>query len=102
MNLLANPLVVRTLLGFILALALLIVGVWLIRKSRPKPAEPEVERPVASSDAQGFAVEAYHGVIKRLKDQEQELQRLRHEASARASVSESLSAAVLSNLTSGV
>jgi signal transduction histidine kinase len=102
MNLLANPIVVRTLLGFVLALVLFVVGIWLIRKLRPKSAEPEVERPVASTEAQGFAVEAYHGVIKRLKDQEQELQRLRHEASTRATLSESLSAAVLSNLTSGV
>lgn len=102
MNLLANPLIVRTLLGFVLALALFVIGIWLIRRLRPKPSEPEVERPVASAESQGFAVEAYHGVIKRLKDQEQELQRLRHEASTRASLSESLSAAVLSNLTSGV
>jgi signal transduction histidine kinase len=102
MNLLANPMIVRTLLGFVLALALLVIGIWLIRKLRPKATTVEVERPVASDEAQGFAVEAYHGVIKRLKDQEQELQRLRQEASSRATASEGLSAAVLSNLASGV
>jgi signal transduction histidine kinase len=102
MNLLANPIVVRTLLGFALAFALLIVGVWLIRRLRPGNTAANTERPLASTESQVFALEAYHGVIKRLKDQEQELQRLRQEASARASVSENLSVAVLSNLTSGV
>ena len=101
-ELLTNPVVLRAILTFVLALAMLFFGVALIRRMRQSisgDAQP-AKRP--SGDQSGFALEAYHGVIQRLKEQEQELVRLRAEASARASASENMSSVVLTNLTSGV
>ncbi len=100
-ELLTNPLVIRAILTFILALAMLVLGVFLIRRLRHSIVEEAPGRP-AGGDQSGFALEAYHGVIQRLKEQEQELVRLRAEASARASATENMSAVVLTNLTSGV
>ncbi len=100
-ELLTNPVVLRAILTFILAMAMLILGVMIMRRMRRSIVEePAPRRPIA--DESGFALEAYHGVIQRLKEQEQELVRLRAEASARASATENMSAVVLTNLTSGV
>ena len=100
-DLLTNPVVLRAILTFILAMAMLVLGVMFIRRmGRTIIEEPTPRR--ASGEDSGFALEAYHGVIQRLKEQEQELVRLRAEASARASATENMSAVVLTNLTSGV
>ena len=101
-ELLTNPVVLRAILTFVLALALLFFGVALMRRMRKSIADDIQPAKRASGDQSGFALEAYHGVIQRLKEQEQELVRLRAEASARASASENMSAVVLTNLTSGV
>ncbi len=103
MNALLNPTMIRA--SIILGLALVtafFVGAWLIRKLRPRNDSDTTQPVSTSTDSPGFPLEAYHGVIARLKEQEQELQRLRVEASARASNTENISTAVLSNLTSGV
>lgn len=102
MSILANPIFLRAMLLLVLAVALFALGVWLIRRQRPRDTEGEIVRSAASPEGPGFALEAYHGVITRLKEQEQELQKLRQEASTRATTSENISASVLSNLTSGV
>jgi signal transduction histidine kinase len=101
-ELLTNPVVLRAILTFVLALAMLFFGVALMRRMRKSITDETQPAKRASGDQSGFAVEAYHGVIQRLKEQEQELVRLRAEASARASASENMSAVVLTNLTSGV
>ncbi len=101
MSLLTNPLVLRMALVFILAAMAFILGVWLMRKMRHdltaeyRSASPRAETPQ-------FTFAAYEAVIRQLKDQEQELQKLRRAESERATASENVSAAVLSNLTSGV
>jgi signal transduction histidine kinase len=100
-DLLTNPLVLRAILTFVLALAMLVLGIMFIRRLRHSIVEEATPRR-ATGDESGFALEAYHGVIQRLKEQEQELVRLRAEASARASATENMSAVVLTNLTSGV
>lgn len=100
-DLLTNPVVVRAILTFILAMAMLVLGVMFIRRMRRSIVEESTARRTTGDDS-GFALEAYHGVIQRLKEQEQELVRLRAEASARASATENMSAVVLTNLTSGV
>jgi PAS domain S-box-containing protein len=80
-----------------------VVGVWLIRRMRQKITEEQLTdaAPRASDDA-GFTLAAYQGVIQRLKEQEKELDRLHKVERERAQVSENVSAAVLSNLPSGV
>ncbi len=100
-DLLTNPVVLRAILTFILAMAMLVLGVMFIRRIRRSMVEEPAPRR-STGDESGFALEAYHGVIQRLKEQEQELVRLRAEASARASATENMSAVVLTNLTSGV
>jgi signal transduction histidine kinase len=100
--LLTNPVVLRAILTFVLALAMLFFGVALIRRMRQSIGGDNQPAKRPSGDQSGFALEAYHGVIQRLKEQEQELVRLRAEASARASASENMSSVVLTNLTSGV
>ncbi len=101
MRLLTNPLVVRMALVLISAGFLFIAGVYAMRRLRQNMAG-ESEDPRTSLDGPEFQLAAYHGVIQRLKEQEQELQRLRQQASDKATASQSLSDAVLSNLSSGV
>jgi signal transduction histidine kinase len=101
-ELLTNPLVLRAILTFVLAMAMLVLGVALMRRMRRSIVEETQPGRRTTGDPSGFALEAYHGVIQRLKEQEQELVRLRAEASARASATENMSAVVLTNLTSGV
>jgi signal transduction histidine kinase len=98
-NLLANPLVVRGMLVFIGALAAFILGVWLMRRMRQQIAE---ESTLPKPSEKNLALATYESVIGQLRSQEQELQRLRQQATDRAEASENLSAAVLSNLPSGV
>jgi signal transduction histidine kinase len=101
-ELLTNPVVLRAILTFVLALAMLFLGVALIRRMRQSLTNDNQSAKRATGEQSGFALEAYHGVIQRLKEQELELVRLRGEASARASASENMSSVVLTNLTSGV
>ncbi|MGH9671246.1 MAG: two-component system sensor histidine kinase NtrB [Terriglobales bacterium] len=93
-----------------LTLILIAVGVlaffgsiWLIRRMRQRITEEHVAEaaPRTSADG-GFTLAAYQGVIQRLKEQEKELDRLHKAERERAQASENVSAAVLSNLPSGV
>jgi nitrogen fixation/metabolism regulation signal transduction histidine kinase len=99
-----NPILFKlVLLSVMLFMFLLIGAVWIysIRKRYLKDARGTAERPAASSDV-AFSLAAYNGVIQKLKEQEAELRKLRHSERGRAATSESVSEAVLSNLTSGV
>jgi PAS domain-containing protein len=101
-RLLANPVIMRMVLLFIFVAAMFVLGVLLIRRLRKGMVE-DLSVPTPRADnAPAFALATYHGVIQQLKDKEQELQRLRREAHERASMSENLSAAVLTNLDTGV
>jgi PAS domain-containing protein len=101
-RLLANPVILRMALLFVFAASLVILGVWVMRRLRKEMVE-DLNLPTPRADnAPAFAVATLHGVIQQLKEKEQELQRLRREAHERASVSENLSAAVLTNLETGV
>lgn len=100
-ELLTNPVVLRAILTFVMAMAILVLGVMFMRRMRHTMVDDSADRRTTGEQS-GFALEAYHGVIQRLKEQEQELVRLRAEASARASATENMSAVVLTNLTSGV
>ena len=100
MNLLANPIVVRMAVVFVIGLLALLVAWIAIRSLRQRliPAEQQQVR----TDAGAFPVAAYSAVIQKLKEKEEELERLRQQASTRAQATETVSAAVLSNLASGV
>ncbi len=77
-----------------------IIGVFLIRRMRQELVGTRDTSPRAESPA--FAMQAYNAVIQQLKEKETELQRLRQTATERASATENISAAVISNLPSGV
>jgi PAS domain-containing protein len=99
-NLLTNPLVVRVAGAFILGLLVLVVA-WMAVRSLRQRMLPRAESAVRT-DAGGFPLAAYSAVIQKLKEKEEELERLRQQASTRAQATETISAAVLSNLASGV
>jgi PAS domain S-box-containing protein len=102
LNLLTNPVFLRLALVFVLAAMLFVLGVWLMRKVRQALTEEDNSAARPRADTPQFPLAAYDAVIRQLKEQEQELQRLRRAASERAAASENISAAILSNLTSGV
>ncbi len=101
MRWLTNPLLLRMAVVFVAAVFLFLVGILLMRRLR-RSLTGEGEQRRTSVDGPEFQLAAYHGVIQRLKEQEQELQRLRQQATERATASQTLSDVVLSNLTSGV
>jgi PAS domain S-box-containing protein len=102
-KLLTNPLFIRMGIVLVGGVVAFVVGVWLMRRLRQRITEEQVGEtaPRASADG-GFTLAAYQGVIQRLKEQEKELDRLHRVERERAQVSENVSAAVLSNLPSGV
>ncbi len=100
MSFLTNPIVLRMALVFICAAVAFALGVWLMRSLRQQVQSGLDVR--QSTDLPGFTLETYHGVIQRLKEQEEELKRLRQAASDRATASEKINSAILSNLGSGV
>ncbi len=101
MNWITNPLVLRMAVVFFAAAFLFGIGVILILHLRKKLAG-ETEQRRTSVDGPEFPLAAYHGVIQQLKEKEAELQRIRLQATERATASQNLSEVVLSNLTSGV
>jgi len=103
-NVLTNPIVLKMMIAFIIAVMVFILAVVWIRGLRREILEGSrigEERPAAQGDI-AFSLAAYNGVIQKLKEQENELQRLRQSERGRAATSESVSEAVLSNLASGV
>jgi signal transduction histidine kinase len=100
-SLLTNPVVLRMAIVFIGAVVLFVIAILLMRHLRREILDGSAQ-PRTSVDAVDFPLAAYHGVIQRLKEQEQELQKLKQQASDKAAASQNLSDVVLSNLTSGV
>ncbi len=80
------------------------VGWFWIRRMRQSLTDEPAEAPPRLNAEPGpeFAAATVQAVIARLKEQEKELHRLRQMAHDRAQTSENISAAVLSNLASGV
>lgn len=97
---LTNPAVLGALMLFFAGAGAFLIGVYLIRRMRQELVGNREVAPRAASPA--FAMQAYNAVIQQLKEKETELQRLRQSASERASATENISAAVISNLPSGV
>jgi len=101
-----TPMQLATWIGMLLVGGILVLGlsIWLMRRMRQKITEEDAGEPArrASGENSGFSMAAYQGVIQRLKEQEKELDRLHKVERERAQVSENVSAAVLSNLPSGV
>lgn len=103
MKLLTNPIVMKMVVTAFIALAALAIFIWIIRALRQRVTTPASEtlRPSLENTA-GFTLAAYQGVIQRYKEQEKELAGLREAERQRAVAMEKVSAAVLSQLSSGV
>jgi signal transduction histidine kinase len=102
-QLLQNPLLLKMVVTLVVIAALFLLGMIMMRIARKEITKTEdFGSARVSADNPGFSLAAYEGVIRRLKDQEKELERLRRSERDRASESASLSEAVLSNLGSGV
>jgi signal transduction histidine kinase len=100
---LSHPLFARMMIILVIAIIAIALGGVLFRYVRQNLLrEAAWKNPRLSSSGSNFAFQTYQGVIAKLKEQEQELKKLREAESTRASASESLSAAVLTNLGSGV
>jgi signal transduction histidine kinase len=103
MQFLNNPLAIKMVVGLAIFALVFFIGLVLLRLVRRDVSSPEDRNTVrVSAENVGFSLAAYEGVIRKLKEQEQELERLRRSERERASESASLSEAVLSNLGSGV
>ena len=103
MKLVTNPIVLRMAVIFVAASFAFIVGLLLMKRMRRSISdEASFSDASTSSSSESFPLHTYHAVIQQLKQQKHELQSLQVAERRRAKTSENISAAVLSNLSSGV
>jgi nitrogen fixation/metabolism regulation signal transduction histidine kinase len=100
-KLLANPLVVDMLLGLIGVALVFLITVMIMRWMRRRLNEETSFAPDVTSD-ETLPLHTFHAVIQELKQQKHELESTQQVERRRAKTSENISAAVLSNLSSGV
>jgi nitrogen fixation/metabolism regulation signal transduction histidine kinase len=98
---LTNPLMLRMALMLFAAAAAFVVGMVMMRRMRRSLTE-EASFAADPPSPESFPMHTYHAVIQQLKQQKHELQSLQLVERRRAKTSENISAAVLSNLSSGV
>ncbi len=101
MRLATNPIVLRMALVFVAAGFAFVMGLLMMRRMRRSLSE-EASFANTPPVPESFPLHMYHAVIQQLKQQKQELQSLQLLERRRAKTSENVSAAVLSNLSSGV
>lgn len=101
MRLVTNPIMLRMALVLVAAGLAFVMGRLAMRRMRRSISE-EASFPEARGPAESFPLHTYHAVIQQLKQQKHELQSLQLLERRRARTSENVSAAVLSNLSSGV
>jgi nitrogen fixation/metabolism regulation signal transduction histidine kinase len=100
-KLLTNPLFLRIVLVLFAAGFAFLMSVLMIRRVRRSLGEDASFSASAASTEQ-LPLHTYHSVIQQLKQQKHELQSQQQAEQRRAKTSENISAAVLSNLSSGV
>lgn len=101
MKLLTNPIFLRMAVGLAIAGFTLVVGIMLMRRIR-RSLLVEASNPSDFYSAETLTLHTYGTVIQQLKQQKHELQSSQQSERRRARTSENISAAVLSNLSSGV
>jgi len=100
-RLLTNPTALTLLAAFVVFVLAFVAAATLIRRMRQRLAAEALTQDVASS-LERLPLHAYNAVIQQLKQQKHELLTLQQTERRRAKTSENISAAVLSNLSSGV
>lgn len=101
MKLLTNPLILRISLLFLVCGFAFLLGALIVRKMR-RSLISESSGLEQHPSLEGLPLHTYHAVIQQLKQQKHELQVTQQAERRRAKTSENISAAVLSNLSSGV
>jgi PAS domain-containing protein len=101
-NLLANPVVLRMGLLFFAAVGAFGFALFVIRRLRSSLVEEPESLNHAPLAAEGLPVHAYHAVIQQLKQQKHELATQQLSERRKAKASDTLSSAILSNLSCGV
>ena len=101
MKLLANPIFLKMVL-LLFASGFAVVMAWFMMRRVRKSLSDSDEIPAVAGNASQLPLHTYHAVIQELKQQKHELSTMRDAESRRARSSENISAAVLSNLSSGV
>ncbi|HEY6351345.1 MAG TPA: hypothetical protein VI636_18220 [Candidatus Angelobacter sp.] len=100
-KLLQNPLFFKLALLTTGCIALLLLAIVAVRRIR-KSIQAEAESVRLAQGNAGFALAAYEGLGRQLREQEKELQRLREQRQDEAVISGNINGAVLSNLSCGV
>lgn len=101
MRVLTNPMFLKVVLVLFASGFAFMMAVLLMRRIRKSFAE-DFDVPETAGSADQLPLHTYHAVIQQLKQQKHELLALQQAEQRRAKTSESISAAVLSNLSSGV
>jgi PAS domain S-box-containing protein len=102
---LANPVVLKLVMAIVLgvvALLALALGFRLLRKSMLQDTSSQMDKSSSKNSDFDITLATYQNVIQQFKAQGLELERLRQQDRQRASTTENISEAVISNLTSGV
>ena len=102
MSLLANPLVLRAALLLFGAMVVFGFSLFLMRQLRKNLVSESFSFDSAPLAAEGLPVHAYHSVIQQLKQQKQELAAQHLSERRKAKASDTLSSAILANLSCGV
>lgn len=100
-KLLQNPALFKLALLTTGCIALLLLAAVVIRRIR-KSIQAEAEIANKAQGTAGFAMAAYEGLGKQLREQEKELQRLREQRNEETVVNTNITDAVLANLSCGV
>ena len=101
MKLLTNPIFLKMALVLFASGFAFFMAVLMMRRMR-KSLDQDASLPETSTSPDQLPLHTYHAVIQQLKQQKHELLALQQADQRRAKTSESISAAVLSNLSSGV
>lgn len=102
MKLLMNPVVLRMAFVLLVAMAGFAIGAFVIHRMRKNLAEEADSLSQSPLAADGLPIHAYHAVIQQLKQQKHELTAKQLEERRKTKASDTLSAAVLANLSCGV
>ena len=101
MKLLTNPIFLRMATVFFTAVFAFVVALLVMRRLRKGLIDEDFSLDTPR-ESESLPLHTYHAVIQQLKQQKHELQSLQQSERRRAKTSESISAAVLSNLPCGV
>jgi nitrogen fixation/metabolism regulation signal transduction histidine kinase len=101
MKLLSNPIALRAILVLFAAAFSFVMAVLIIRRMRKSLGE-DVAASEGPASIEQLPLHTYHAVIQQLKQQKHELLAQQQVEQRRARTSENVSAAILSNLSSGV